>query len=128
MAKKNQSAVTDEEIVTAMLSSTTIAEASRACGLSVRAMYERMNDREFKTMYLSARQELLRNATRAMGDKLQAAVQTVAEIMENSENSPSIRLQAAQSIIANCQRFFERQSVSDSLIAESASDPTKIYW
>ena len=46
----------------------------------------------------------------SINEKLSAAIDAIAEIMSNDENSPAVRLQAAQMIINNAGKFAERLS------------------
>lgn len=106
MAK--QTAVTDEEIIAALLASGTIAEAASRVGLSTRAVYDRMATRDFKALYHGAKTDVIRGAVLKINQKLTEAIDTVAELMSDKEVNPAIRLQAAQTLITNAAKFSER--------------------
>ena len=104
----NTKAVSDEEIIAAILQHGTIKEAAAAAGISTRAIYDRMENREFRSLYMKAKDDIFRQAVFSVNRKLSQAIDVIAEIMENPDNNPAIRLQAAQIIIKNAGQFAER--------------------
>ena len=48
MAKTNTKAVSNEEIIAALLQHGTVKDAAAAAGTTPRTIYDRMNDREFR--------------------------------------------------------------------------------
>lgn len=103
-------AVSNEDIIAALLQSGTIKEAAAAAGTTPRTIYNRMNDREFRAEYMEAKNGIIRRAVFSINEKLSAAIDAVVDIMSNDENNPAIRLQAAQVIINNAGKFAERLS------------------
>lgn len=101
-------AITDEKIVAALVSSSTIAEAAGKVNMSIRSIYDRMAKTEFKALYEAARSDIVRTAVTKMNEKLTEAIETVSEIMNSEEANPAVRLQAAQTIITNVVKFSER--------------------
>lgn len=108
MGKEKQAAVSDEQIIAALLNSGTLKAAASAVGISERALYDRMNRGEFQALYKSAKADLIRAAVFNLNNQLQAAIDTVSEIMTDKENNPAIRLQAAQTILNNAGKFSQR--------------------
>lgn len=108
MAKQKQTAVTDEEIIAALIVSGTIAEAASKVGLSTRTIYDRMACKDFKALYHGAKTDIVRGAVFKINSKLTEAIETVSELMTDKEVNPAIRLQAAQTIITNAAKFSER--------------------
>lgn len=106
MAK--QTAITDEEIIAALITSGTITQAAAKVGLSTRAVYDRMATRNFKTLYYGAKTDIIRAAVLKINKSLTDAIETVSEIMTDKEVNPATRLQAAQTIIGNAAKFSER--------------------
>lgn len=106
--KKRTQVISDEEILAALLSSGTVREAASAAGLPIRTLYDRMNAPDFQIMYREARADVLREATNNLNKRMQAAVDTIVEIMTDAENNPAIRLQAAQTILKNAITFSAR--------------------
>ena len=101
-------AISDEEIITAVLSNGTLKGAAAAVGISERSIYDRMNSGEFQALYKSAKADLIRGAVVNLNMQLQDAINTVAEIMADKDNNPAIRLQAAQTILNNAGKFAAR--------------------
>lgn len=119
MAKK----IEDAEILAAVLQHHSIKAAAAAIGITPRTIYERMNtSKEFATAYQEAKSDLVRQAVFRVNEKLAAAIDTVAEIMENEENNPATRLQAAQTIIANAVKLAERLT-ADERAAQNTANP-----
>lgn len=108
MAKTNTKAISNEEIIAALLQHGTIKDAAAAAGTTPRTIYDRMNDREFRAEYMEAKNDILRKAVFTINEKLSAAIDAVAEIMTDKDNNPAVRLQAAQTILNNAGKFAER--------------------
>ena len=108
MAKTNTKAISNEEIIAALLQHGTIKDAAAAAGTAPRTIYDRMNDRAFRAAYMEAKNDIIRKAVFTINEKLSAAIDAVAEIMTDKDNNPAIRLQAAQTILNNAGKFAER--------------------
>lgn len=108
MAKTNTKAISNEEIIAALLQHGTIKDAATAAGTTPRTIYDRMNDREFRAEYMEAKNDIIRKAVFTINEKLSAAIDAVAEIMTDKDNNPAVRLQAAQTILNNAGKFAER--------------------
>ena len=125
---QNKKAVSDEEIVAAILQHGTLKEAAQAVGLTPRAIYDRMEDSNFRSLYMRAKDDIIRGAVFSINKKLAQAVDTVAEIMQDKDINPATRLQAAQTIINNAGKFAERLTRDEyNSRAESAS-PFDFQW
>lgn len=122
MAKKN-TAVSDEEIIAALLESGTVREAAAKTGLTTRSVYERMGDRDFKAAYNSAKADIVRQAVFSINGKLAAAIDAVADIMNDKNTNAAVRLQAAQTIINNASKFAERLTADERRTSEYTKDP-----
>lgn len=107
-AKKNSTAISNEEIIAALLQHGTIKEAAAAAGTAPRTIYDRMKEWNFRAEYAAAKNDLIRQAVFSINGKLAAAIDTVADIMTDTEVNPATRLQAAQTIISNAGKFAER--------------------
>lgn len=121
MAKKKAS---NEEIIAALLQHGTITEAAAAAGISPRTIYTRFrDDRIFRSEYIEAKAGIVRQAAISINGKLSAAIETVAEIMEDKSANPATRLQAAQTIIGNAAKFAERLATDEKRSWTEAQDP-----
>lgn len=99
---------TNEEVIAALLQHGTVKDAAAAIGISPRALYDRMKQRDFRAEYADARTEITRAAVSAINDKLSAAIDTIAEVMTDKESPAGTRLQAAKLILENAGKFTER--------------------
>ena len=101
-----QKAISDEQIIAALLTHGTIKEAAAAVDLSERAIYDRMNTGEFQELYKAAKADLLRSAVLRLNSHLLKAIDTTAELMDSNGGvvKPAIRLQAAQTM--NSEKIF----------------------
>lgn len=108
--------LTDEQIIAALLSNGTQRAAAAACGVDERTIYNRMNDGDFKALYNAAKADLIRAAVFNINNQLQAAINTVVEVMNDKESNPAIRLQAAQTILNNAGKFSERLASSEASV------------
>ena len=124
MAKSsNTKAISNEEIIAALLQHGTIKEAAAAAGTTPRTIYDRMNDRDFRAEYMEAKNDIIRKAVFSINEKLSAAIDAVADIMTDTDNTPAIRLQAAQTIINNAGKFAERLTKDEYQSRNEAKGP-----
>ncbi len=98
----------DEKILTALLTSGTVAETERITGISRSTIYKRLADAEFRAEYDSRRQTVLSEACNTLQATLTNAVNTVKEIAENENAAPQIRLNACGMLLQNCLRYVEQ--------------------
>ncbi len=103
-----KSTVSDEEIIAALISNGTIRQAAAAAGIAERTIYDRMKSRDFSSVYMFAKTDIIRAAVLSINGKLSEAVEAVAEIMRDKEVNPAVRLQAAQTIINSAAKFTQR--------------------
>lgn len=120
MPDKNNSAISDEQIIAALIQHGTIKEAATAISITPRAVYDRMKQKQFMADYMQAKNEILRLAVYNINARLSEAIDTVAEIMNDPSNKPTVRLQAAQTIINNANKFMQRLAADEKSTAEAA--------
>lgn len=118
--KKKQTAISDEEIIAALLQSGSIAQAAELTGIAPRTLYDRMGTRDFKAAYSAAKSDIVRSATLTLNRRLSEAVEVISEIMRNEENNAGIRLQAAKMVLDNAAKFADRLALEDNTTAEFA--------
>ncbi len=109
-------AVSDEQIIAALLNSGTIKAAAAAAGVSERTVYDRMANGEFQALYKAAKADLIRAAVLSLNGKVQAAIDTIADVMNNEQNNPATRLQAAQTILSSAGKFAQRLQADESSV------------
>lgn len=120
MAKQK---ICDEQIISALLTHGTTKAAAEACKISTRTVYQRMQDADFRALYSAAKSDVLRQAVNALNNELVEAVNTVIEIMHDTDANPAIRLQAAQTVLNNAVRYSERLNADEtgvSILAENS--------
>lgn len=122
----NKKAVSDEQIIAALLQHGTIKDAAAAAGISTRAIYDRMQDREFSAAYMTAKNDIMRQAVFSMNEKLAAAVDAVADIMTDKKNNAAVRLQAAQTLLNNAGKYAETLEKAEKAAAHEARGPFDI--
>lgn len=116
---KNQTAISNEEIVAALLTSGSIAQAAEAAGISQRTLYDRMNEKTFKQAYTAAKSDIVRQAVVNLNGHLAEAFNVIAEIMRDDKQPASTRLQAAKAVIECAERFADRLETADRRTADS---------
>lgn len=120
---RNIKAVSDEEIIAAILQHGTIKEAAQAAGCSTRTIYDRMDDRAFRSLYMAAKNDIVRKAVFSINEKLGAAIDAVADIMNDKSNNPAVRLQAAQTILNHAGKFSARLAQDEYNTRAEAAGP-----
>lgn len=101
--------LTDEQIVTAVISNRTNKEAAAAVGLSESQLYERMQAASYRDLLNITVAAQLESVAGRLRDKMAAAVDVIAEIAENTDISPSVRLAAASALL---QHYIKLADVS----------------
>ena len=123
----NKKAVSDEEIIAAILQHGTIREAAQAAGIAPRTIYDRMENRDFRALYMAAKNDIIRKAVFSINEKLAQAIDAVADIMTDKDNNPAVRLQAAQTIINNAGKFAERLAKDEYNSRAEGKDPFSCF-
>jgi ribosomal protein L16 Arg81 hydroxylase len=109
----NTKAVSNEQIIAALISCGTVKEAAAAAGTTPRTIYDRMRDKDFEADYMRAKSDLIRGAVFNINNKLSDAINTIADLMQDKEVAPAVRLQAAQTILINAEKFAKRLSYDE---------------
>ena len=120
MARKNQTATSDEEIIAALMANGSIQQAAEALQIAPRTIYDRMGTRDFKAAYNAAKGDLIRQAVLTLNRNVSAAVETIRGIMTDTENPPAVRLQAAKMVLENAGKFADRLADTDAATANFA--------
>lgn len=115
-------AISNEEIIAALLSNGTIREAAEAAGTNPRTLYDRMGQKDFIIAYSEAKTAIIRKAVFDINARLGEAVEVIAEIMNDKEAPPAVRLQAADKIISNAEKFTARLNAEEYQTTVKASE------
>ena len=121
--RKNQCAVSDEEILAALMAHSTIKEAAAVVGLSERAIYDRMHDGDFQADYIEAKNDILRKALFSLNERVSGAIDTLTAIMNDPAAAQAVRVQAAQAILSHSLRFTDRLSREEERSADASKGP-----
>ena len=119
--------VSDEQIISALMTNATYKDTALSVGIAERTLYERMNNREFKEKYKNAKSDLVRRAIFEINRQIGSAVDTVIEIMTDKNVNPAIRLQAAQTLLNNSNRFTDRLNFEEKSLFEQQREKLPKY-
>lgn len=121
-------AVSNQEIIAALLQHGTVREAAAAAGTTARTVYDRMQTQDFNAEYSAAKNEIIRKALLSVNDRLGAAIDEVAAIMTDPNVNAAVRLQAAQTIINSAAKFSERLERSEKTQRRQADSTNFFGW
>lgn len=121
-------AVSDELLISALLNNGTIKAAAAAAGVSERTLYDRMNEGQFQALYKAAKADLIRAAVFSLNSKVQAAIDTVAAVMQDENNNAAVRLQAAQTILNNAGKFAQRLQADETSVITQLESNSFSLW
>lgn len=99
--------IRDDVLLAALLSNRNIAEAAAAAGCGTRTVFRRLENKDFRRQLEEMQLKSLETARNGLLSRLTAAVDTMTDVMQDGENSPSTRLQAARLIIDSALRMVE---------------------
>ena len=91
--------VTDNQLVSALLSCPTIKLASESVGLSEQAVYSRLRKVDFRTKLQNARNDQFQVISSKLEDANFKALDTLVKILDDKEVSAGIKVRAAQTLL-----------------------------
>lgn len=100
--------VSDEKIIASLMHTKTMGEAAELAGVSRQTIYNKMNDNDFLLLYKGVKADFLRVCVNELNDKICDAIRVTAEIMNDEDVNPAVRLQAATCILNNAGKFATR--------------------
>ena len=106
--------ISDEELLAAVLSTKSYADAARQLGCSKNTITRRLQDEELHSRLLQMRKDVLSVVNQYMISKSAEAIDEIYSIMKNSE-SDSVRLSAANSFVSHMTRLIEDENVMDEI-------------
>lgn len=104
-------AVSDEQIMLALMETKTIEAAADACGITRQTIYKRLADPQFKAAYTERRLRILEQACAALQNRMGEAVEALAEIMNNGKASKMARVLAAKAVLEYGLRSVEVMNI-----------------
>lgn len=108
-----------EKAIAALVSTSTIAEAAKQCGLSEPTLYRYLQDEAFTAEYRKARRSVYESALGQIQSVTAEAVMTLKDALA-SEND-SVKVRAAQIILDYSGKAFEQTEVLERLEALEAA-------
>jgi response regulator of citrate/malate metabolism len=90
---------TPDIILIALLSNYTIRNAAKETGISESTIKKYLSRPDFMRRYNEARADILRGVCGALQDQMNDAVKVMAELMNDPESPPLVRLNAAKAIL-----------------------------
>ncbi len=115
------SKIDDEKILAALLTAGSVRKAAQIADISESTIRNRLKDDSFRAEYDRQRGDLLQEATAAMTARLQAATETMTEIMEDEQNAASVRLAACDGLLRHCLRYYSTAELERRLCALEAA-------
>ncbi len=99
--------VSDEAIVAALMTTSTLDAAAQQCGLSVRQLYERRQAPGFEKKLRKAQSEALSDTARFLQHATGSAAATLLEIAESKVRPAQVRISAARTILEQATKYSE---------------------
>lgn len=99
----------------AMLQCPTITEASKMADISRDTAYKYLKDEAFKKELSKRQGEHISGTVRFLQSKLNACAETLAEIVENPETPPQIKINACNAIFQNCKAMTDTAEIIERL-------------
>lgn len=90
---------TDNQLISALLSSPTIKSASDVVGLSEQAVYSRLRKPDFRAKLQNARDTQFQVISSKLEDANFRALDTLLQILDDREVSAGIKVRAAQTLL-----------------------------
>ena len=100
-----------EQIIAGLLVNGTVTATAKQLGMSRAGIYKAMQEESFNKAYSKAKQHLLQEVCNNLVSTLLEAVDVTKSIMNNTDNSPQIRLNASQILFNTCIRLTEQTEV-----------------
>lgn len=91
--------VTDNQLISALLSCPTIKLASESVGLSEQAVYSRLRKVDFREKLQNARNDQFQVISSKLEDANFKALDTLINILDDSEVSAGIKVRASQTLL-----------------------------
>lgn len=105
--------IRQEKFLKALLEAGTIELACRMAGINKTTGYKYLKDEVFLVEYRKLRREAMQQVTARLQKKSEEAVDVLAEIMNDKDNSPNARVQAAKNTLDVAYRSIELDDMAE---------------
>lgn len=109
--------IPDEKIIAVLLTTSTRIEAADNLGISTETLYKRMKKDTFKVKYQKAKDDLISDAIGYLQATMKEAIDTVAEVMRDTDNAPQVRINAADTIMRYAIKLTETVEIVERIEA-----------
>lgn len=107
--------IQNETIIAALIAEGSIKAAAVSIGCAPRTVYNRMRKPDFKILYSQAKAELVKNVTAKLQGQMCNAIDTLVEIMNDTDAAKQTRANCAVSILQYGARFTETADILERL-------------
>jgi len=97
--KRNPITPKQEKAVLALVEQPTIREAAKAVKVNEVTLYRWMREPDFQASYRQARRDIMSQAIARLQSCCSTAVQTLQEVMEDTEATPASRVASARAVL-----------------------------
>ncbi len=97
----------DETILSALISCGSVRAAAKAANCSETTIRTRLKDKDFQQKYEKTKGDILAEACDAISARLTRAVDTLSDVLEDTENAATVRVSAADSLLRHGLRYIE---------------------
>ena len=101
------STMNNEQIMAALIACGSVRAAAKIAGCSETTIRTRLNDSVFRDRYEQAKGAILTEACDAISARLTRAIDTLCEVLEDTENAATVRVSAADSLLRHGLRYVE---------------------
>lgn len=115
MAKRET--ISDEIVISALLSCPTLEAAAQQCKLSIRQLYERRQNPDFVRKLTEAQDEALATTTRFLQKATGSAANVLVDIAESPGRPAQVRISAARAVLDMAVKYTEAVDVQARLEA-----------
>lgn len=122
MQKKN-----DEILLSALVACGSVRAAAKNAECSETTIRTRLNDKVFRERYEEAKKAILNEACDALSARLTRAIDTLCEVLEDTENAATVRVSAADSLLRHGLRYVEVANILARLDAIEKAQKDNYY-
>ena len=101
----------DETILAALISCGSVRRAAKVADCSETTIRTRLTDGEFKAQYTAAKAAILDEACDALTARLTRAIDTLCDVLDNTENAATMRLSAVEAVLRRYLRYLEARFI-----------------
>jgi len=105
---KNQN---EDIILQALLSTRTVTEAAKSANVSIRTIYNYLEDPAFEARYKAARGDIVRGVANHLLNQANEAVDVICAIMRDTSSRTQERLSAAKFVLNYTDKYIENNII-----------------